>query len=220
MLTSRESEATLASKGIRKRGIDTALALKRSIGKLDKKIFPRAPASIQVSHRESKGRYFATYRSIPSDLYTIFAANLDAKFGEEGEEKEGILLFVEKDGILELADDTRDVSLESVIASMAAHEVRHRVQKHLKPGLFEPALVREFNLDLLANVRFVAGLLFREMKERYMREKQNKGYIKARINRIEFDATVVQIMALQIFHRSHSLEELVPLLYAGVSVRT
>ena len=217
MLTSRESEATLASKGIRKRGIDTALALKRSIGKLDKKIFPRAPASIQVSHRESKGRYFATYRSIPSDLYTIFAANLDAKFGEE---EDGILLFVEKDGILKLADDTRDVSLESVIASMAAHEVRHRVQKHLKPGLFEPALVREFNLDLLANVRFVAGLLFLEMKERYVMEKQSGGYIKARINRIEFDATVVQIMALQIFHRSHSLEELVPLLYAGVSIRT
>ena len=123
----------------------------------------------------------------------------------DAEEKEGILLFVEKDGILELADDTRDVSLESVIASMAAHEVRHRVQKHLKPGLFEPALVREFNLDLLANVRFVAGLLFLEMKERYVMEKQSGGYIKARINRIEFDATVVQIMALQIFHRSHSL---------------
>ena len=210
-----ESKLVLNAKRIKKVDIGAALTLKAFIEKLDRKIFPRSPAPVRISLEKSRARYIAAYCHRPFDSYSIFVRNLNESLKKEGTIASWYLL-VEKEGTLKPTRPARRLALETIMASVAAHEVRHRIQKHFRPCLFEPKHERELNSDLSVNIRYITTALFDIMKKGYKREKQRKKYVRHRINHSEFDAMTVEWLAHQLLQQKFLLEKIVPLLYTGV----
>jgi len=217
-----EIQASLKTKGVRREDIKTALDLKSFIEKLDFSFFPQASAPIRILHRLSRitkgvrAAYIHPRVKNATDSYVIFAPALHKRL--EKEKSECTLLLKNKGGEFILAESTKHIPPICMIAALAAHEVRHRVQQHFKPKLFDPKSLSERNpSDLLSNAVCVATLLIEEIRKSCKQRKERKHVMQMMTCRKELDALVIEITALHIFYQSHSIEKLIPLIRAGIS---
>ena len=81
---------------------------------------------------------------------------------------------------------------EELLVHIAAHEVRHRVQRDCSLKKFSPESANLVKDEFLKKIIRFNELVFEESRNIYIVENKSKTYIKGRINRAEFDARVIE----------------------------
>lgn len=205
MSTLQEIRKNLKSKGAKKEDIKMALVMLMRLEVLDKMVFPENPATINFSIRKHPYGYPVAHR-LPDEYtearYNIYLDGL-ADFLREEKRKE--CLWIPKRPRSLLLKPT----WEELLVPMMAHEVRHRAQCDCSLKKFSPrnsSLVKD---DLLRSIVEFNELEVEERYKIYVRENKSKTFIRDRINRKEFDASVIEDLVAIKIHRknAYSLRE-------------
>jgi hypothetical protein len=209
----------LKESGAKDEDINTALALKEKIEEVDKLVFPDNPCWVRISHRPSvdtegyEGALACCNFGLV-DFYTIFAPDLDEAVKEI---RDNTVVFVENsnNGFDPMRPNEK-LPIEAVMVAIAAHEIRHRIQKREKPLLFKPMSAKKFGSDIVANVRYMTKLIFNDRKEQYRSQGKSRNHSRIMTNSREVDANVVGMLALHIYIRNNSLEDVATTVRFGV----
>ena len=176
-----------------------ALQLKKFIEKLDRIIFQNMPA--RVSIRKASKKNFKVAYTHPSrsggggDYYSVYIRELGIDI-EDGEEK--LIMALQKSGRVKVLspDKTPSPSPEAIIVSLAAHEVRHRMQQHKKIQFLLQNLPRKQSSELLKEAKSYVDFCFN-------------------VSRLEKDAMILETMVLHNFRPGDPLKKILPLIRLG-----
>lgn len=198
-----ELDAILKENKVKQADINAALALKEFIEKLDIIIFPKNPRRVSISPISCVSRCMACYIPRPSELYIVYAPELVRKVRQRTK------------------GWPQRLPLGAVLAAVAAHEVRHRVQERHKPKLFKPEPKPKLGAnDIVADILQVVDLSLNRLKKRYEREGRSRNYVRLCTGRLEFDARVVETMVLYQLGEKHSLKKITPFIKVGMKSKT
>lgn len=203
----KKFKTALRESGAKETDINTALALKKKIEKLDRIVFPGNHCWVHVSHRSPEnedGDGLACCSLGPFDFYRVFVPNLAKSVKEHGNI---ISVF--------MGGNKKVFTFDTILVSIAAHEVRHRVQKRSKPRFFKVKSAKKFDTDVIANIRYLAKILFDEEMSRCRREGRNNDYVQTVAGPSEVDAKIVEMISLHVFNHNHSLEDVALMVKAG-----
>lgn len=182
-----EAVRELKEKGVRKEDIEATLGLEKRISFLDRKIFPENPADINFALKR-KSKDFAGFIIPEKDddkerSYQIVVKGL-ARFLEK-ERNEEVAIF----GLDGKCKNEKQYSLEFLIA---AHEVRHRVQRDKGIKQFSPEDAKLVKDQLLSNIIKFCEILFKEREKNYRKENKPEEFIRKKLSPKEFDAMVIE----------------------------
>ena len=209
MSTLKELKKELKEKGAKKEDIKVALRMLVCLAGLDRLVFPENPATVNFSIGKYRLGFFTAHR-LPSEQtearYNIYINGLAKSLREE--KKEGLwILNVSKNQFRPMRP-----TWEELLVHIAAHEVRHRVQRDCSLKKFSPKSANLVKDELLKSTIKFNELVFEESRNIYIGENRSKAYIKGRINRKEFDARVIERLIAAKIHRKNIkdlLEEIV-----------
>lgn len=195
MSTLKKIRKDLESKGARNEDIEMALAVLVRLEAIDRMVFPKNTAIINFSI--GKGRFgHPIGHNKRKAKYNIYLDGLANFFQEEKRKK---CLWIPKRPKSLLLRATQ----EELLISIAAHEVRHRVQSDCSIKKFSSKNVDLIKDKLLRAVVRFNILEFEEREKIYIRDKESKAFIKDRINRREFDASVIErLVAIKVHQKN------------------
>jgi len=194
-----DTKSKLVEKGISEEDIDIAARLASAIALLDSLVFPYSNGEtfeIGFNHKR-EAENFAEYRPRTrkeKDGYLIFTRGLFEKLSEEAEH---YYLFDSNRGFSSLSNSSFEggCSLDEMIVSVAAHEVRHKLQfNRPELGRFSRRGISLIRAPLVRAVVYFEHSVFRERRKIYIKEERPKSFIRRKLSRIEFDAHVVDRM--------------------------
>ena len=206
MSTLKEIRKELKAKGAKKEDIKIALAVLARLESLDRLVFPENPATINFSIRKHRFGYPIGYHPNKNTevRYSIY---LDGVAGFFQEEKKKRGLWIPRSS----KNQTRFLRLtwEELLVSIVAHEIRHRVQQDCSLKKFSPKVANLVEDELLKAIIEFNELEFEERRKIYIRDNKSKTFIKDRVNRKEFDASVIERLVANMIHRknAYSLRE-------------
>ena len=96
-----------------------------------------------------------------------------------------------------------------MLVSVAAHEVRHRVQHDCSLKKFSSGSANLIKDGLSKSIIEFEESVFEEDRKTYIKENKSKAFIRGRINQKEFDASVIGLLVANKIHRknAYSLRE-------------
>lgn len=170
---------------------DIAQKVADAIGRLDELVFSGNPIGkiIVVRRKKAKGDSWRIGYVSPENAgsegehYRIHGYGLDKHIQEE-QKKRVILLKELKKGRYE---DLPSPTLEELLVGIAAHEVRHRVQRHFLIDLLSPDIPQD------VTNQYIQGLI-RYRKIAFEVEPPKGDY------RLEFDAKAIEYMIVEMWH--------------------
>lgn len=185
-----EIQQELQEKGVERENIEAALALMKRMGFLDRKIFPENPAAFNFALKENSSGDFAGFIRPEKDgkerSYQICVKDLAECFKEEKSKKVPIF------------GPERQLKLKKYqnegqfLISIAAHEVRHRIQHDNFIRKFSPEDTKLVQDPLLRNIIKFYGIEFKEREKIYLKEGKSEEFIKEKLGPKEFDAMVIE----------------------------
>ena len=194
-------ESELKEMGVEDKDIEIALKLITRIGALDRKIFPDNPVTFSYTLKEPPEKEFVGFEIPEADekerFYRIYLKNLARTVNNRI--KEELLPF------FKLGEEKKQIKLlkhkpEEFLLSVAAHEVRHRVQKDFSLEPLSPDSARSIENQLLKSIIEYRELEFEEIKKILIREKKSEEYISYRMRPDEFDAKVIELFVANKIH--------------------
>jgi len=204
----------LKEKGVEERNIKMALALMKRIGALDRKIFPENPASFIFALKEDIPGDFAGFVRPEKDekerSYQITVKNI-AEYIKEEEGKKVPIFGPERQLKFQKYDK------EQFLISVAAHEIRHRVQHDHSIKNFSPEDAKLVDDQLLRYIIEFYEIEFEEREKIYRRENKSEEFIKKKLGPKEFDAMVIEKFVANKLHKKpittpEELEEIVSMI--------
>lgn len=200
MNTLQEIRENLKREGAKKEDIKLALAIMVRLETLDGMVFPENPVTINFSIKRHRFGYVAGHFPDKSSetRYNIYLCGLVASLKEWKNSKS---LWIPGN-----RKDRRLVRLtwDELLVSIAAHEVRHRVQFDYPLRKFSPRSSSLVKDEPLRSIIEFNELEFEERYKIYIREKKSKTFISERINRKEFDASTIERLVAHMVHRKHA----------------
>jgi len=189
--TLKEIRRDLKKKGASREDIEIALELMVRISSLDELVFSKDESCLitLVPTRKHVYGFPAAYSRANGDeeeTYLIFVNGIADFLKKEKSQKKMVITKEKGRNRLKLVPPTWD----GLLVPMAAHEVRHRVQRKLKVKKFSPK-AKPFDEVLKWTIEFYT-IEFEERKKIYIEEGKSQRYIKDRINPREFDASVIE----------------------------
>ncbi|MDD4409309.1 MAG: hypothetical protein PHW52_01510 [Candidatus Pacebacteria bacterium] len=129
-----------------------------------------------------KGYFFASYGS-KHDEYVINMSHIKKLLRTRDF---GYFLNICKEGLFKEIKQ----SIEDVIISTAAHEVRHRIQYKKKiKGFLKNTNTRDETINWLIKYR---KIIADQEKRDFLKERRTRQYVKARTSNNEFDANLIE----------------------------
>ncbi|MFH1423614.1 MAG: hypothetical protein ABIG29_01480 [Candidatus Nealsonbacteria bacterium] len=212
MSTLKEIKGSLKQAGFKKEDIKAVLRLLPYLGALDELVFPESPITIGFSTSKNRFEHFAGYHPGKNAevKYSIFVNGLAGRLQEE-KERRGLWVpdIKTKPGHKKQSKLLKP-TWEELLVPMAAHEVRHRVQNECLCKKFSPLksakLIKD---DLLRAIVIFEGYVLEENEKTWTKENKPKAFIKERMERTEFDASVIErLVAVKIHGKNaYSLRE-------------
>jgi hypothetical protein len=198
--TLKEIRKKLKNKGAKKEDVKMALEILIRLELLDSMVFPENPATVNFSIKKHHYGFPVGYHPYKNDeiKYTIYLDGIAELFMEEKGKK-----------CLWIAGNRKGHRLirpiwEELIVPIVAHEVRHRVQQDCSLKKFSPKSSILVEDDLLRSIIEFNKLLFNERRKIYIRENKPKAFIRDRINRKEFDATIIEGLVANTIHQKNA----------------
>ncbi len=215
-LVSRE----LKDKGRTEEDIETALHLMACIVTLDLGLFPQKDRvlSLDFVARKHKFGRIADYRSkgkCQEEGYTVFAEDISRNINNP------VWKVLRVDSAGRILDDYADAPMASFEARMigiAAHEVRHRLQRHRRVRMFSPRDIDACGDEFLRTfIEFASKELERD-KQLYLEEKKSGAFIRSMTRPCELDARIIEELVVSKIHDNITLKELHRLLRSQSSI--
>lgn len=210
----KKFKAMLKANGLKQVDINMAFKLAGFIEKLDKLVFPENPSWVQITHRSTEDDLTACCNFGPIDSYTIPVPGLNNKIKLFREFAPVFVKTVEEK--YQLASIGNKLPVDAVLVSIAAHEVRHLVQKRRRPKkLFKAKLFKNPGSDIIAHIRSWARDEANRVR-RYAKKVNSKDdCIMDRVNPKEIDANIIEMLSLNIFIINRSLSDIATIVQAG-----
>jgi len=200
-----------------KKDLRWANQLKKLIEKLDKLIFPDAPAKVLI-RKASKRNFTATYTHqsrCGGNYYTVFAKNLCSGIREGGNE---LIFEKRKNGSIKILPPEKFIvpPIRTILVALACHEVRHRMQLHGKIKFLMQNLPESRQSPLLLESLSYITFLFTATRKEAAEKGARAQFIARSITDFrELDAMVLEIMVIHIFKPGDPLSKVLPLLELG-----
>jgi hypothetical protein len=205
--TLKEIRKELKDKRYKKEDINMAFAISRRLETLDRMVFPENPSPIGFSMRKNRFGFLAAHGPPEKDTGLRYFIHVEGINELVHEEKNKKWFFIPK-------NSNREAKLvrftwEELLVSVAAHEVRHRVQHDCSIKKFSPRSACLIEDHILRSVIEFNKKEFEKREQIYIRDNEPKVYIKNRINRKEFDASTIEIFITNKIHGkdAYSLRE-------------
>ncbi|MFA5446025.1 MAG: hypothetical protein WC287_00220 [Candidatus Paceibacterota bacterium] len=186
--------------------IELSLKLMACIAVLNEVIFP--PGNDIAFHfipGVSKYGFTAQYCPGPGESYDVFVEDISKDVNHEIQNVK--LILISEDGEL---DHSFPRTLEQYSIGTAVHENRHRIQRQKGFRMFKPGDVETSEGRLKHFLRFVT-ILQETTKEYYEEAGKSKYFISKRMSPVEFDARIIEYLAMDMLYRETSLESLIGL---------
>jgi len=166
----------------------------KRIGFLDRKIFPENIAGfnsiLNKDPYESVAGLIVPDKDETKRTYRITTKGLADELEEE------------KDKKVPIFRSEKQLSLEpycwneQLLFLIAAHEVRHRIQRDKNIEKFSPKDAKLIDDWLLQSIIEFYEIEFKEREKIYQRENKSNEFIKRKFNPAEFDATVIHCLVV------------------------
>lgn len=189
MYTSKDIRAELIRMGVNKSEINTILRLRNLIIFFDDRVFSmHIPIRLisGTTNRTDVACYGPKTKK-QEEHYGIFIPNIK-KFMRAERRNRNIIDFLTRNSSY---DDCPHPLNDEILIRVAAHEVRHRLQKH-SIRKFKRMHVHSVKHPFLRKVIRWVHLLFVEDAKIYREEGKSKKFIRHKINPLEFDAKVIE----------------------------
>lgn len=195
----------LLAKGQKEADTIMSLKLMACIGAIDRLIFDGKPITLNFSTRPNRYGHFAGYSKATKthgESYEVTVSGIAKTM--KGELKARVTMLGKKSPPYY---DLPKASLEEILIGVAIHEVRHRMQ--YQPGIktFSRKYYSYAGGKLRRYINFTK-LLFREERKVYVKEGKSVGFIRDRMKKTEFDAKLIEIIAVTRIHNGVSINEL------------
>lgn len=191
--TPYEAKQELERKGVKKENAELASRLMALIGFLDQIIFSDNPAAFDFAFEKGRSENIAGFirpeENKKERSYRIHVDDLSKLVNEEKNKK---ILHLGPGRRIEREKYYNDGEF---FASIAAHEVRHRVQRDQKIKLFSPEDAKSRQSPLLSHIIDFCAEEFKEREKMYRKENKPEGFIKEKLGPKEFDASVIEVLA-------------------------
>ena len=182
-----------------------ALTIFVYLAALDRLVFPEDPVAINFSIRKHCSGFLVAHHPNKNaeTRYNIYVDGLADLWEARKKERKSWIPGNRRGHRLVKA--TR----EELLVSLAAHEVRHRVQSDCSPKKFSPKSANLVKDKFIKSIIRFEALVLEEDRKTYNKENKSKFFIRGRINRKEFDATVIERLIASKIHRknAYSLRE-------------
>lgn len=214
----RDIRKKLREKGMKEEDIEKALELEVRIGILDREVFPENPAPLElIADRGVKNNLAMYIPYVPrtkQECYVIFVKILSENLRLL--KREIKLITYNRAGKIPEFSRAPSYTWEELLLSLAAHEVRHRIQYNLSIRQFSPQDAPLVDDRLLKHIIMLNEAEFRQRKKIYRsKENRSEGYIREKLSAEEFDASVVGMLVAHKVHRkdfSEAFEEIVSII--------
>ena len=114
-------------------------------------------------------------------------------------------------------DDWEKPTMAELLISVAAHEVRHRLQQHGLP-MINAEKIKDYDDSLFKDIAEHVSSLLEEEERQYKKENRSAEYIERKTSPLELDARVIEMMTLIKLHSGTTKEDLQRLLkFQGLS---
>ncbi len=216
-----DAEKQLRKRGLTENDINTAIYLRHWLVLFDGLVFPKHQwcSKIQLSPKPHKDAIVAEYMrgdSKDGERYIIYVPGLYASMAKTW----ATTWFFPKVGrgfVLPKNIRKMKPSLEERIISIAAREVRHRMQSHKLIRPFSPKVLNQERNPLLKLLLKFAINFYRRRRDQMKKEGKSPGQIRKRVNRKEFDATIIEELILHKIRECPSPHEIANFLWAEPS---
>lgn len=211
MSTLKESQRTLEQAGFKEEDIKAVLRLLPYLGALDGLVFPESPITIGFSTSKNRFGHFAGYHPGKNAevKYSIFVNGLAGRLREEKEHRGLWVPDIKTRPGHKKQSKLLKPTWEELLVPMAAHEVRHRVQNECLCKKFSLKSAKLIKDDLLRAIVIFEGYVFEENEKTWIKENKPKAFIKERMERTEFDASIIERLVAAKIHgkNAYSLRE-------------
>ena len=206
MSTLKKIKRILKEKGVEEENIKMGLAIMMRLEVLDGMVFPENPATIKLVVKRHRFGFLAAHiypNQKTNERYSIYLDGLASSLKEE----KGVgSSFVVGDA----GSHARYLkpTWEELLMSIAVHEVRHRFQYDYPLKKFSPKSANLTEEEPLKSIIKFNELSFRKKRKNYLGENRSKTFIKDRTNGEEFDARVIELLAVNIIHERKNSDNL------------
>jgi len=179
-----------------------AFVISRRLEKLDRMVFPENPSPIGFTIIKNRFGFLAAHGPLEQNTglrYYIYIEGINELAHEEKKKK---WFFIPENS--NSKPKLIRFTWEELLVSVAAHEVRHRVQADCSIKKFSPRSICLVENHILRSVIEFNKKEFEKREKIYIRDNKPKAYIKNRINRKEFDASTIEIFVTNKIHKKNA----------------
>jgi hypothetical protein len=199
--TFSKSRDDLLNLGVNEEDVKAAEYMVPFIGALDEAVFSREQACqicLVPTHKHSYEAKIAYAKKEEgrTEEYLLYLNGLSEFLFEDFENKH----FIATRDIENYKPSLRGVSRWQICISIAAHEVRHRLQHKEGVRKFTPRSYLRVKDPQLSCVIEFCGYLDKAKEDLFVEEGRSQRYIKYKLNRREFDAKVIEYLVLGSTH--------------------
>lgn len=194
--STEELRVALLNEGMKEEDVEAALSLGSYIRAVHSLVFPRSPSSTGIAFMpfRSLDRSLAGYfpgRKFQKETYVIHVDGLAGSLNRRALVLDVTTALSEHPDLAEIKE-----AKDLLMLGIAVHEVRHRVQI-LRPDIFFSRRgIKSMCSPILVEIALFCHTRFRVTRKRLKEEGKTDSLIRKIFSRIEFDASVVEMLVL------------------------